>query len=105
MPLAPNNYRGNALIIRPFYYYKSYWISYGFTSQPKILKSLDPTSESEVLRINTFQIEHSKDQYMDVYSYDDNRNKSVKQTYYYDAKLDLYSNIQTDEYIYFIQIW
>lgn len=104
MPLAPQNYQGYAVIRRPYYQYKGFWMQHRFADQPRMLHGLDP-HDGEALWIETYQIEHSKDHYMTVYAYDINYpHKLEKHTYYYDAKQGLYSNIHVDEYIYFIKI-
>ena len=123
MPIAPKKYKGYAILSRPYYFYKNYWIPYKFNNQIKIIKELD---SKEILYIETYELDGTKEQFMDVhihvkdhddkhdknaYSYDiynmdtNSYDKYYINTYSYDENNDLYSNTNYDEYIYFIDIY
>ena len=100
MPKATTNYKGNAVIQRPYYSYKYLWIPYRFNEQVQIIKELD---SNETFYVETYMLEGTKEQFIDVYVQDDEKNEHIKKTYSYEANYDLYLNIDGDEYLYFIE--
>jgi hypothetical protein len=100
MPKATTNYKGNVVIQRPYYSYKYLWIPYRFNKQVQIIKELD---SNETFYIETYILEGTKEQFIDVYIPDDEKNEHIKKTYSYDANYDLYLNINGDKYLYLIE--
>ncbi len=100
MPKATTNYKGNAVIQRPYYSYKYLWIPYRFNEQVQIIKELD---SNETFYVETYMLDGTKEQFMDVYIPDDDKNEYIKKTYSYIANYDLYLNMDGDEYLYLIK--
>jgi hypothetical protein len=103
MSMAPKNYKGKAVIRRPYYGYECVWFQHENTLPKHVPEACNPNN-GEILRIETFRLDGFSDDFMTIYSHDiNNPDKLIKRTYYYYEKYDAYYHVHSNEHVYFIR--